>query len=120
MRLSLVPIGLALLLSYLLRAIVRGLDRLKIPLSVSAALLLFGFFGLVGYGISVLATPTAEWLQKAPAGFAELQQKLLPVKKSVVQGTQATGEIEKLASANAEIKAVEVKRHPNTETLFMR
>jgi predicted PurR-regulated permease PerM len=120
MRSILLPIVLALLLSYLLRPIVRGLDRLKIPLSVSAALLLIGFFGLIGYGISVLATPTAEWLQKAPAGFAELQRKLLPVKKSVAQVTQATGEIEKLASANAEIKAVEVKRHPITETLFMR
>ena len=120
MRSILLPIVLALLLSYLLRPIVRGLDRLKIPLPVGAALLLIGFFGLIGYGISVLATPTAEWLQKAPAGFAELQHKLLPVKKSVAQVTQATGEIEKLASANAEIKAVEVKRHPITETLFMR
>ena len=120
MRSILLPIVLALLLSYLLRPIVRGLAGLKIPLSVGAALLLIGFFGLIGYGISVLATPTVEWLQKAPAGFAELQHKLLPVKKSVAQVTQATGEIEKLASANAEIKAVEVKRHPITETLFMR
>jgi predicted PurR-regulated permease PerM len=120
MRSILLPIVLALLLSYLLRPIVRRLGGLKIPLPVSAALLLVGFFGLIGYGISVLATPTAEWLQKAPAGFAELQHKLLPVKKSVAQVTQATGEIEKLASANAEIEAVEVKRHPITETLFMR
>jgi predicted PurR-regulated permease PerM len=120
MRSILLPIVLALLLSYLLRPIVRGLGGLRIPLAVSAALLLIGFFGLIGYGISVLATPTAEWLQKAPAGFAELQRKLLPVKKSVARVTQATGEIEKLASANAEIKAVEVKRHPITETLFMR
>jgi predicted PurR-regulated permease PerM len=120
MRSILLPIVLALLLSYLLRPIVRGLAGLKIPLSVGAALLLIGFFGLIGYGISVLATPTAEWLQKAPAGFAELQRKLVPVKKSVAQVTQATGEIEKLASANVEIKAVEVKRHPITETLFMR
>jgi predicted PurR-regulated permease PerM len=120
MRSILLPIVLALLLSYLLRPIVRGLAQIKIPLPVSAALLLIGFFGLIGYGISVLATPTAEWLQKAPAGFAELQRKLLPVKKSVAQVTQATGEIEKLASANAEIRAVEVKRHPITETLFMR
>ena len=120
MRSILLPVVLALLLSYLLRPIVRGLARLKIPLPVSSALLLIGFFGLIGYGISVLATPTAGWLQKAPAGFTELQHKLLPVKKSVAQVTQATGEIEKLASANAEIKAVEVKRHPITEMLFMR
>lgn len=120
MRSVLLPIVLALLLSYLLRPIVRGLAQLKIPLPVSAALLLIGFFGLVGYGISVLAAPTAEWLQKAPAGFTELQRKLLPVRKSVAQVTQATGEIEKLASTTAETKVVELKRHPITEMLFMR
>ena len=120
MRSILLPIVLALLLSYLLRPIVRGLAQLKIPLPVSAALLLIGFFGLVGYGISALAPPTVEWLQKAPAGLTELQRKLLPVKKSVAQLTEATGAIEKLASTNAEIKAVEVKRHPIAEMLFMR
>ena len=120
MRSILLPLVLALLLSYLLRPIVRGLARLKIPLPVSSALLLIGFFGLIGYGISTLAAPTAGWLAKAPAGFTELQQKLLPVRKSVAQVTQATGEIEKLTSTNAEAKAIEVKRHPITETLFVR
>ena len=120
MRSILLPIVLGLLLSYLLRPIVRGLAQIKIPLPVSAALLLIGFFGLIGYGISVLATPAAEWFQKAPAGFAELQRKLLPVKKSVAQVTQATAEVEKLASTNAQTKGVELKRRPIAEVLFMR
>src|ERR1700746_3864184 len=120
MRSVLLPIILALLLSYLLRPIVRGLAQLKIPLPVGAAFLLIGLLGLVGYGISALATPTAEWLQKAPAGFTELQRKLLPVKNSVTQMAEATGEIEKLASTNAETKTVEVKKHPITEMFFMR
>jgi len=120
MRSILLPIVLALLLSYLLRPILRGLAKLKIPLPVGAALILIGLLALVGYGISTLATPAVGWLQKAPTGLAELQHKLLPVKKSVAQVTQATGEIEKLASTNAEIKTVEVKRHTITEMLFMR
>src|SRR5262245_56875026 len=120
MRSILLPIVLALLLSYLLRPIVRGLAQIKIPLPVGAAVLLVGFVGLIGYGMSGLAARTAEWLQKAPAGFAELQQKLLPVKKSVAQVTQATGEIEKLASTNAQTKGVELKRRPIAEVLFMR
>src|SRR5437764_14545326 len=120
MRSILLPIVLALLLSYLLRPIVRGLARLKIPLAVGTALMLIGLLALIGSGISALATPTVTWLQKAPAGITELQRKLLPVKRSVAQVTQATGEIEKLASTNAEIKTVEVKRHPITEMFFMR
>jgi predicted PurR-regulated permease PerM len=120
MRSILLPIVLALLLSYLLRPIVRGLAKLKIPLVVSAAVILIGLLVLVGYGISALATPTVAWLQKAPAGLAELQHKLRPVKKSVAQVTQATSEIEKLATTNAEIETVEVKRHPIAEMFFMR
>ena len=120
MRSILLPIVLALLLSFLFRPIVRGLARLKIPLSISAAFILLGLFALVGYGISALATPAVGWLQKAPAGLAELQHKLVPVKKSVAQVTQATGEIEKLATTNSETKTVEVKRHPISETIFLR
>ena len=120
MRSVLLPIVLALLLSYLFRPIVRGLARLKVPLSVSAAFILIGLFALVGYGISALAAPAVGWLQKAPTGLTELQHKLLPVKKSVAQVTQATGEIEKLATTAPETKTVEVKRHPITEMLFMR
>src|SRR5438034_5194388 len=120
MRSILLPIVLALLLSYLLRPIVRGLAKLKIPLPVSAAFILIGVLTLVGYGISALAAPTVAWLQKAPAGLTELQHKLRPVKKSVAQVTQATSEIEKLAATDAEAKAVDVKRHPITETFFTR
>jgi predicted PurR-regulated permease PerM len=120
MRSILLPIILALLLSYLLRPIVRALAQLKIPLPVGAAFILIGFLALVGYGISALATPTVEWLQKAPAGLEELQYKLLPLKKSMAQVTQASGEIEKLATTNAETKTVEVKRHPISEMFFMR
>jgi predicted PurR-regulated permease PerM len=120
MRSVLLPIVLALLLSYLFRPVVRGLAQLKIPLAIGAAIILIGLLLLLGYGISALAAPTAGWLQKAPTGFAELQRKLLPVKKSVAKVTQATGEIEKLASTNQEAKAVEVKRHPISEMFFMR
>src|SRR6266700_6275406 len=74
MRSILLPVVLALLLSYLLRPIVRGLAQLKIPLPVSAAFILIGLLALFGYGISGLATPTVEWLEKAPAGLTELQR----------------------------------------------
>ena len=120
MRSILLPIVLALLLSYLLRPIVRGLARLKIPPPIGAALILIALLALVGYGISALAAPAVAWLQQAPVGLAELERKLVPVKKSVAQVTQASGEIAKLASTNTETKTVEVKRHPITEILFMR
>src|SRR5882757_4786452 len=120
MRSILLPIVLGLLLSYLLRPIVRALARLRIPLPVGAAFILLGLFAIVSYGISALVTPAVGWVQKAPEGLTELQHKLLPVKKSVAQVTQATGEIETLASTNADGKTVEVKQHPISEMFFVR
>jgi hypothetical protein len=57
MRSILLPIVLALLLSYLLRPIVRGLAQLKIPLPVGAAFILIGLLALVA---EKLATTNAE------------------------------------------------------------
>src|ERR1041385_6655184 len=120
MRSMLLPIILALLLSYLLRPIIRGLAHLKIPLAVGSAFILIGLLAIVGYGISALAAPTAGWLEKAPQGLTEVQHKLLPVKRSVSEVTQATSELEKIASTNAETKTVAVERHPITDMFFMR
>src|SRR5437762_13054340 len=83
MRSILLPIVLALLLSYLLRPIVRGLAQLKIPLPVSASFIFMGLLALFGYGIFGLATPIVECVEYAPACVVELQRRLLPVKTPV-------------------------------------
>ena len=117
----LLPVVLAMLLSYLFRPVVRWMDKIKIPPALSAALILLGVIAAIGYGLFVLAGPAAGWLQKAPAGLQQLQHKLVPVKQSMAQVAQASGEIEKLATPDAQTKtAVELKRHPITETLFVR
>jgi predicted PurR-regulated permease PerM len=121
MRAVLLPIVLALLLSYLLRPVIRAMARAKIPSPIGAAIILIALLSLIIYGISILATPAAGWLQKAPTGLQELQHKLIPVKQSMAQVAQASGEIEKLASPDAQTKtAVEVKRRPITEILYVR
>jgi predicted PurR-regulated permease PerM len=121
MRSILLPIVLALLLSYLLRPIVRSLARAKIPTPLGAALILIALFISIGSGMSALAAPVAGWLEKAPSGLQELERKFMPMKKSMTQVAQATGEIEKLATPDSPTKtAVEVKRHPITEMLYLR
>jgi len=120
-RSVLLPIVLAVLLSYLLRPVIRALARLKIPSLISSALVLISLLALVTYGLSSLVTPLAGWLQKAPTGFAELQHKLMPVKQSLAQVAQASGQIEKLAAAESQTAPkVEVQHHPITDMLFVR
>jgi len=121
LRSVLLPIVLALLLSYLLRPIVRGLARIKIPTLLGAALILITLLSAITLGISALATPAAGWLAKAPDGLRELEYKLLPMKRSMAEVAKASGEIEKIATPDSGSKmAVEVKRHPITETLYVR
>ena len=100
-RAVLLPVVLALMLSFLLAPIVRALAKAKIPPPAGAAVLLIGLVALLGYGISFLATPAAGWLEKAPYGMEQLKEKLLPLKKPMEQVAQASGEIEKLAAPEA-------------------
>src|SRR5881409_188553 len=85
MRSILLPIVLAVLLSYLLRPIVRALARAKIPTLLGAAMILIALLLGIGSGISALAPPVADWLQKAPTGLQELERKFMPVKKSMAK-----------------------------------
>jgi predicted PurR-regulated permease PerM len=121
----LLPLVLALLLSYLLRPIIRTLARLKIPPSVSAAVVLISLIAIIGYGISILAAPGADWLEKAPYSLQQLQSKLSPLKHPMEKMAQASGEIEKLATPQSPTStkqptAVEIRRHPIAETLVVR
>lgn len=120
-RSLLLPLVLALLLSYLLRPIVRGLAKLKIPPLIGAALVLLSLVGAFGYGVSFLAAPAAGWIEKAPYSLQQLQQRLTAFKKPMAQVAQASGAIEKLATAEsppAKTQTVEVKQHPFTEGLY--
>ena len=65
-RAVLLPVVLALLLSFLLAPIVRIMAKVKISPPFGAAILLLGLVALLGYGISFLAAPAAGWLEKAP------------------------------------------------------
>ncbi|HST31109.1 MAG TPA: AI-2E family transporter [Chthoniobacterales bacterium] len=122
MRSILLPLVLALLLSYLIRPLVRAFARIHIPPSVSAAIILLSLVTWVGYGLSFLATPAADWLAKAPYSLHQLQSKLVPLQRPLQNVSKARGEIEKLTTpAGADAKPeVEVKTHPIADILYWR
>ncbi len=122
MRSLLLPLVLALLLSYLLRPIVRAGARFHIPPPLSAAVILLSFFGLIGYCVSFLAAPAADWLEKAPYSLQQFQARLIPLRGPMQNVAKASGEIEKITTPVAEQAkpAIEVKRHPISDALFLR
>jgi len=96
MRAMLLPLVLALLLSYLLVPVVRVLAKVRIPPFLGAAIVLLALVGGIVYGISRLSEPASGWIEKAPYSLQQLKQKLLPLKKPMEKVAQATGEIDKL------------------------
>lgn len=122
-RSLLLPFVLALLLSYLLRPIVRFFSKAKIPPIVGAAVLLLVFAAMIVYGFSLLAAPAAGWLEKAPYSLHQLEQKLLPIKKPMEKVAQASGAIENLATtkdAQTKTQTVEVKQHSLADKLMVQ
>jgi len=122
MRSILLPLVLALLLSYLLRPIVRAFARLHIPPAISAAVVLLSLVAWVGYALSFLATPAADWVAKAPYSLHQLQSKLIQLQQPLQNVSKARGEIEKLTTpAGTGAKPeVEVKTHPIADVLYGR
>jgi len=119
MRAMLLPLVLALLLSYLLVPLVRLLAKVYIRPPLGAALVLLSFLAVVVWGISRLAEPAAAWIEKAPYSLHQLQQKLLPLKKPIEKVAQATGEIDKLTSTEPpQAQPVVVKRSALAEAFF--
>ena len=122
-RAILLPLVLALLLSYLFRPGVRALNRIKIRPPIGAALLLIAAVAAAGYGNSYLATPAAGWLEKAPYGVQQLKEKLLPLRKPIEQVAQASGEIDKLTSpeqAKPGTQTVQVKPASVADSFYTR
>lgn len=125
LRPVLLPVVLGLLLSYLFRPVVRALSKVGINPHLGAALLLIGLISVIGYGVSYLAAPAAGWLEKAPYGLHQLQQKLLPLKKPMEKMAAASGEIEKLTAPDAATPAapapvVEVRQNRMNDMVYGR
>ncbi len=122
MRSVLLPIVLALLLSYLFKPVLRALGKIGIRPGFAAAIVLIALIATLSYGISFLATPVAGWLEKAPYGMKQLQQKLLPLKKPMEQVAQASDQIQNFAAPSdpRAPKPVALKSTGMTDSLFGR
>ncbi|HEY0838225.1 MAG TPA: AI-2E family transporter [Azospirillum sp.] len=96
----LLPICLALILSWLLRPLVRGLYRLGVPEGLGAALMVILVLGLGALGVYTLATPAADWVQRMPLVVAELEFKLGDLREGIQRAREASRQIEEITGGN--------------------
>ncbi|HSV30276.1 MAG TPA: AI-2E family transporter, partial [Candidatus Omnitrophota bacterium] len=91
------PVLVASLLALVLGPLAVRLKRWGLPRGIAAAIVTAAFVAAIGWGVQMLATPAAQWLERAPQSFGEIERKLRPVKEPVEQVQRATKQVERLA-----------------------
>ncbi|MDX2165777.1 MAG: AI-2E family transporter [Deltaproteobacteria bacterium] len=97
-RVLVLPIVLAIITSFILAPIVRGLRRARIPDGVGAALVLAALAAAVAWGVYTLSGPATTWVQAAPQALRRIEAKVRIVKDAVQDLGQATSRVEQLTT----------------------
>ncbi|HEX5870891.1 MAG TPA: AI-2E family transporter, partial [Longimicrobium sp.] len=97
----LLPIVVALLLSFLFSPVVRALARFRIPPPVSAGLIILGLLGSVGFAGYELSGPVQRWAASAPETFATAQARIRTVLQPLERASRTAQQVERSAGAVA-------------------
>ena len=80
-----IPVALALFFALLLSPAVDALQRLRIPRTLAAALVMLALL-LVGAAIvDAVSTPAKEWFARAPETIRKIEQRIRPVRSVIAQ-----------------------------------
>lgn len=116
-----VPIVFALILSLLLRPVMRMAAKAHIPNPITALIIIAMFFGgVVQLGYS-LSGPATEWLAKAPRSISHLERRLDAIKKpgkAFIAASKRLDQITETAPSNPGQKPVHVAEPSLSSTLF--
>ncbi len=93
----LLPVAIAVLLNYLLSPVVRGLQQLRIPAGLGAALVVLALLGGVGAAAYRLAGPVQSWSARAPQAIAATQRELRKLLRPLERVSQTAKQVESAA-----------------------
>jgi len=104
------PVTLALILSLLLRPLVRILNRAHIPSGIGAAIVMLMLVAIVTTGALLLSGPASSWLQRAPESFEKVEGRVRGMMNSAQKLNKAAESVERLAGTEDETPKVEIKK----------
>jgi predicted PurR-regulated permease PerM len=116
-----IPLALALCFHALLRPVVRWLERLRIPTTLGAAIVVLGVLGVAGAGGWSLSGPVGTWIDKAPSSLRLARAKLRTIGRPFERMTDAAaGKVAAPApqAAPAPVQAPSPSASPAIPSLF--
>jgi predicted PurR-regulated permease PerM len=97
-RAVVLPAIIAVLLTLMLSAPMRWLQKLRIPGRVAAAIVVFGALGAGIGATSLLVSPAMQWVAAAPATIRTLETKLRRIAKPLTTLQQSADRMQKAAA----------------------
>ena len=112
------PVVLAVLLTFLLKPIVRALANIRVPEPIGALLVMAIFFTVVSFAASGLVQPATQWLKKAPETITQVQGRFQHWFRGAERLTRAATQVEDMTSGEPPTPQVEVKQPAFISTVF--
>lgn len=114
------PIAVALILSFLLRPVVRLLKEFHIPKTLGALAVLGVIIGMTAFAAIRLSTPASEWLERLPRSMHEVKGKLEGLRKPVEKVSLVAKQVDEITAMPADEPKlkVEVKNSSLADALF--
>lgn len=98
-RPALIPLGLSVLVAFVLSSVVETLRRWHIPRAVSAAVLLLALGAAIGTTLDMIAGPAQEWMQSAPRVMRVIEHRLRPAQSLIKRLDDIAQRAEALATS---------------------
>jgi predicted PurR-regulated permease PerM len=96
-RIFFLPIAIATFATLLLRPLVRGLERIRVPERVGAAIVVLAVCVVVVTALQLLADPARDLLRGAPGRLHELEGKVRTLRQPLEDVNRAAEQAERLA-----------------------
>ncbi|HEY0552484.1 MAG TPA: AI-2E family transporter [Verrucomicrobiae bacterium] len=106
------PIVLAMFLSFLLKPMVRGLTKLRIPEIVGAVLVIAVSFTVVSLSVTKLVQPATHWIAMAPETLEHARERFHMIVRRVERLSRAAARMEDMAHPTASETTPQVEVHP--------
>ncbi|MBC7895572.1 MAG: AI-2E family transporter, partial [Cytophagaceae bacterium] len=92
------PVVIAILLSFLLRGPVRWLRKHGVKEPTGAAVVVFGGLIIAVFSLTLLSGPASSWIARAPAALEDVDRKVRTIIKPVLRWQATAARVEQIAS----------------------